>query len=131
MSHRDICPKCGQMYSLHMPDKCMTKSRDGLAEEYCDQPRYAQVTRDDKAWHRMKAAFLAGFDQATALSARDDWKRIQDSERSLDAILAQAEKLAEALEYYAGIAIWIEETRSDTFVADAALAAWRAFREGK
>lgn len=30
------------------------------AEAYCDQPRCAQMTRDDKAWHRTKAAFLAG-----------------------------------------------------------------------
>lgn len=26
------------------------------AEEYCDKPRCAQITKDDKSWHRMKAA---------------------------------------------------------------------------
>lgn len=36
------------------------KTPTEAAEEYCDQPRCAQMTRDDKAWHRTKAAFLAG-----------------------------------------------------------------------
>lgn len=36
------------------------KTADVLAAEYCDQPRCAQVTRDDKAWHRMHAAWLSG-----------------------------------------------------------------------
>lgn len=37
-----------------------SESDEEAAEKYCDQPRCAQMTRNDKAWHRSKAAFLAG-----------------------------------------------------------------------
>jgi len=37
-------------------------AREAAAEEYCDKPRCANITRDCKTWHRMKAAFLAGAD---------------------------------------------------------------------
>ncbi len=40
--------------------------RDEAAEAYCDQPRCAQLNRDDKAWHRAKAAWLDGADWAWA-----------------------------------------------------------------
>jgi len=39
----------------------LTVVRDALAEDYCNKPRCAQMTRSDKEWHRCKAAFQEGF----------------------------------------------------------------------
>jgi hypothetical protein len=36
------------------------ESLDKAAVEYCDKPRCATITRSDKTWHRMRAAFVAG-----------------------------------------------------------------------
>ena len=32
-----------------------------LAEEYCDKPRCHTISRVDKMWHKMKAAYIAGY----------------------------------------------------------------------
>lgn len=45
------------------------KSLDQAAEEYCDKPRCAKITRDGKTWHRMKAAFKAGAEWMAKQSA--------------------------------------------------------------
>lgn len=44
-----------------MTSQELAELRDRLAEEYASRPRCAQVTPNDKAWHRLKAAYIEGF----------------------------------------------------------------------
>ena len=37
----------------------MNKQDQAAANEYCDKPSCANITRNDKTWRRMNAAFLA------------------------------------------------------------------------
>lgn len=50
--------------NTNMSNKKPSDKDLAAAEEYCDQPRCAQMTTDDKAWHRSHAALLAGLAHA-------------------------------------------------------------------
>lgn len=53
------------------------------AEEYAGRSRCAQVTQNDKEWHRLKAAFLAGAAHArAALEAADRIAETVERERA-------------------------------------------------
>jgi hypothetical protein len=40
-------------------DDRVQKYIEKMAEAYCDRPRCAEMSRNDKSWHRTKAAYLA------------------------------------------------------------------------
>lgn len=121
MSARDICPDCGQMYSLHMPDKCKPAQLVALREWWLDEEKYNDA--DDELFGY---ALKSHPGQGPLLWQTQLIHVIEHS--AYTALLAEAEALAGALEVLkVAVNDKVNDPGATAFCAKA-LSRWAAWR---